>query len=534
MDEDFRNKEEAKTAQRAGIVGLRYIDARQLNNRPVFRDVIPLSTMYKMRAVPLKMETGSMMIAITDKSPTISIQSFKDQYPDYNVEFAMISEEAYKEFMLLYDPPEKVVYKDIAIEPAKEEESIAEVTATLARVRADDMFDYLVKQAKMLGASDIHLENQKNHLRVRVRVDGVLHEIATIEKEKYRQLMSTIAVAANISTEAPEPQTGHIDYQPKPEEGQTKPSDEINMRIETVPTIAGQDVVLRIFQIDRELMKVENLGLSQKQKEHISRIIKHPTGLVMSVGPTGSGKTTTLYSIISALNTSQKKIITLEDPVEFTIPGIVQIPVNTQNNESFADKLRAVLRLDPDIVMVGEIRDVDTAKTALQASLSGHLVLTTFHANSAPAALSRLLDMIGENPLFGSAIRLVIAQRLVRTFGKDSRQEAQIDDFTGKKIQEIISEMPQNVEKPDLNTTQFYSPVKTKGNPFGYLGQTAIIEMLTMSPGIQEILRQPSREITTERLIEQAKIDGMVTMIQDGVLKAAAGVTSVDEVFRVI
>ena len=179
----------------------------------------------------------------------------------------------------------------------------------------------------------------------------------------------------------------------------------LNIRVETIPTMYGQDAVLRLFNFDESLLNLDLLGLSDEERAEINEVISHPRGLVLMVGPTGSGKSTTLYSMLNALNTSDKKIITLEDPIEYGITGISQIPINTNAGGSFAEGLRSVLRLDPDVVMVGEIRDADTAKTAIQASITGHLVLSSFHANSTSAAFSRMIDLIGMNPIFASSIR---------------------------------------------------------------------------------------------------------------------------------
>src|SRR5690606_20508747 len=216
----------------------------------------------------------------------------------------------------------------------------------------------------------------------------------------------------------------------------------------------GMDVVARLFNMNQEMYNLDRLGLDQMQREVVDNIISKPSGLVMVVGPTGSGKTTTLYSMLNSLNSIERKIITIEDPVEYQFEGITQIPVDNNINADqggFANKLRAVLRLDPDIVMVGEIRDMDTAKTALQASLTGHLVLSTFHASSAAAAISRLMDTIGQNPLFVSAIRLIMAQRLVRRLDDSTKQPYTPDERTVENIKHVLESLPPDIEKPDLS-----------------------------------------------------------------------------------
>jgi type II secretory ATPase GspE/PulE/Tfp pilus assembly ATPase PilB-like protein len=241
--------------------------------------------------------------------------------------------------------------------------------------------------------------------------------------------------------------------------------------------------------------------------------------------------------MLNSLSTDERKIITIEDPVEFQFPGITQISVHSQeggNDDSFADKLRAVLRLDPDIVMVGEIRDMDTAKTALQAALTGHLVMATFHAGSAAASLTRLADIIGQNPLFISAIRLVMAQRLIRRLDDKSKQPYTPSEQEWQRINAVIETLPANVPRPNLEGLQLYKPGQSPENPYGYEGQLAVREQFTMSDKLRELLENPNLIVTAESIETQAIASGMMTMIQDGMLKVLAGLTTLDELFRVV
>ena len=298
----------------------------------------------------------------------------------------------------------------------------------------------------------------------------------------------------------------------------------------------GQDAVLRIFNFDESLLNLDLLGLSDEERKEINEIISHPRGLVLMVGPTGSGKSTTLYSILNALNTTERKIITLEDPIEYGISGISQIPIDTTKGQDFADGLRSVLRLDPDVVMVGEIRDADTARTAIQASITGHLVLSSFHANSTAAAFARMVDMIGVNPIFSSSIRLVMAQRLVRRLA-DNKEAYTPDEATRQFIRGAFRDVADEVlhdHQVDLDNIQLYKPVATAENPFGYVGRTVIMEQMVVSDQIQAFIRGDVKEINTDAIEKVAREQNMLTLEQKGIIAALHGLTTLDEVERVI
>ncbi|HSX34011.1 MAG TPA: GspE/PulE family protein [Candidatus Saccharimonadales bacterium] len=531
MSQDARRDEEAATQRRARVLGFNYIDTSKLAEKPLFKDLLPTPELTQLRVVPISHDKSNVLFGITTTTSQQTLRQLAQQFSDIRVAFAIISDVGFREYMQLYNPPAQVHYQDISLTTA-DTTAQQTISQTLDQVRSDDILAYLVKQAYQLKASDIHLENQANDVRVRFRVDGVLHPIATLQRQKYHLLLSSIAAAANVSTDVPDPQTGHINRRYRMATGEDVT---VNLRVETVPTAYGQDVVMRLFTLQLELLKLENLGLSQQERDVVDDIIQHPTGLVLVVGPTGSGKTTTLYSLINTLNSDERKIITLEDPIEYFMKGVVQIPVAGDHQDTgFADMLRAVLRLDPDVVMVGEIRDQDTARTALQAALTGHLVLSTFHAGSAAAALTRMLDFIGINPLFASAIHLIMAQRLVRRLDDNSKQPYQPDAALKAQLQQIIDTFPPQTQRPDLTNITLYSPGKSEDNPFGYRGQLAIREQLRMTPGIQQMLRLPPNQVTTITLEQQAVQDGMLTMLQDGVIKVLQGLTTLEEVYRVV
>lgn len=534
MSQDARLDQEQATQRRARVLGLEYVDTSQLPQKTLYKDLLTVPELYDMRVIPLRMDEGGLFFGITTTTSQQTITNLKQRFIDKPLNFAIISDVGYQEYMQLYDPPQKVVYHDIAINQAANAEHIDQISTMLEQVRADDMLAYLVAQAHRLNASDIHLETQVADVRIRLRIDGVLHPIAHLNQEKYRVLISAIASAGNVSTAADEAQQGHIAQKVTMADGNQV---DVNVRLETVPTINGMDVVMRLFNMDASMYTLDRLGLTPAERSVVDGIIAKPTGLVMIVGPTGSGKTTTLYSMLNTLNSEERKIITIEDPVEYQFPGITQISVHSQeggNDDSFADKLRAVLRLDPDIVMVGEIRDLDTAKTALQAALTGHLVLATFHASTASAALTRIAEIIGQNPLFVSAIRLVMAQRLIRRLDDSLKQAYAPSESDWQRINEVLATLPETVEKPQLEGLQLYKPGSSETNPYGYNGQLAIREQFTMSDALRQLLESPKSYVSAQTIEVAAAKSGMLTMLQDGMLKVIAGETTLDELYRVV
>ena len=530
-----RENEEHATMGRARILGLPYLDTREFEQTiPLTEKFISVEQMHRDYIIPLQKGGGEVryQFMVTSQTPRSLIEKMRQDYHNEgeNVDFFLISGSAYKVFMLRYDPPVEVHYDDIKIGGEGDSETIASVSKTLNSVSTEQIFDFLIDQADKLGASDIHIENMRGEIRIRMRVDGILHPVADIDKDKYRIFMGELSSRANVSTAANKPQSGHMQKEIT-RDGATHM---LNIRVETIPTMYGQDAVLRLFNFDESLLNLDLLGLSKEEKAEIDSVVSHPRGLVLMVGPTGSGKSTTLYSMLNALNTTDRKIITLEDPIEYGITGISQIPINTNAGGSFADGLRSVLRLDPDVVMVGEIRDADTAKTAIQASITGHLVLSSFHANSTSAAFSRMIDLIGVNPIFASSIRLVIAQRLVRKLS-DSKKARPATEAEANYIREVFKDTSQEkLTGVDLNNITLYDPVPTEDDPFGYSGRTVLMEQLIVSENIQAFIRGDVADINTDAIEKAAKENGMLTLEQKGVLAALKGDTTLEEVSRVI
>ncbi len=535
-----RENEENATRDRARILGLPYLDTRSFENTiPLVMDVLEKEQMHNDFILPLQKGGNEehYQFMVTSQTPRSIIEKIAERYANYGekCDFFLISLSGYNVFMLRYDPPREIHYDDIKIGSEGDSETIAEVSKTLNEVGTDKVFDFLLDQADKLGASDIHIENLRDAIRIRMRVDGILHPVANIDRDRYRVFMGELSSRAGISTAAKMPQSGHM----QKDIFVDGVSHLLNIRVETIPTMYGQDAVLRLFNFDESLLNLGLLGLTSDELNAIQEVISHPRGLVLMVGPTGSGKSTTLYSIINALNTTERKIITLEDPIEYGITGVSQIPIDTTSGDSFADGLRSVLRLDPDVVMVGEIRDGDTAKTAIQASITGHLVLSSFHANTTAAAFSRMIDLIGTNPIFSSSIRMVIAQRLVRKLS-DTKEEYAPDEATRKYVLRVLDGLTKEQIEAELKhewnpgNIKLYKAVPSENDPFGYKGRTVIMEQLSVSEEIQKYIRGDIEDINTSAIEKTAKSLGMITLEQKGVLAALRGDTTLEEIGRVI
>lgn len=526
-----RDNEEQATKNRARILGLPYLDTRDFEETvPLAKGILGIPEMRKNFIVPLQQGEGSYpyQFLITSQTPNSLLPELRQKYNEdgEQVGFFLVSNSAYQTFMRRFDPPKETHYEDIRIAKEGDSETISEVSQTLNTVPSDKVFDFIIDQADKLQASDIHIENLRQEIRIRMRVDGILHPVAIIDRGRYRVLMGELSARANLSAASTKPQSGHMQQ----DIYRGSSSHLLNIRVETVPTMYGQDAVLRLFNFDESLLNLDLLGLSENELNIIKDVVSHPRGLVLMVGPTGSGKSTTLYSILNALNNTDRKIITLEDPIEYGITGITQISIHTNDGGSFAEGLRSVLRLDPDVVMVGEIRDADTARTAIQASITGHLVLSSFHANSTAAAFARMIDLIGTNPIFASSIRLLIAQRLVRKLS-DSKTAYTADAATASYIRNVLYGIDTDL---DLNEITLYKPVPSEDAPFGYKGRTVLMEQMVVSENIQAYLRGDMKDIDAHIIEDTARRQGMLTLEQKGILAALRGETTLDEVSRVI
>ncbi|MDP2913798.1 MAG: type II secretion system ATPase GspE [Candidatus Omnitrophota bacterium] len=376
------------------------------------------------------------------------------------------------------------------------------------------LVNLIVMRAVKEGASDIHIEPEEETLKIRLRVDGLLHEIESPPKHLQSAIVSRIKIMADLDiAERRIPQDGRFTMKM---EGK-----QIDVRVSCVPTIYGENVVMRLLDASSALLTLEELGFSKQMLERYNKLIIRPHGIILVTGPTGSGKTTTLYASLDKINTAEKNIITIEDPVEYKLAGIRQIQVDTKVDLTFANGLRSILRQDPNIIMVGEIRDLETAEIAIQAALTGHLVFSTLHTNDAPGAMTRLTDMGVEPFLASSSVIAVLAQRLVRKICAGCKEQYEPTKEALKDIG-LLNER---------QNTVFY---RGKGCPkcmnTGYKGRISIYELMIPDEKIHNaiVAKAPSDEMR-----KLARLAGMITLMEDGIVKIREGVTSVEEVLRV-
>lgn len=382
--------------------------------------------------------------------------------------------------------------------------------------------------ALKLKASDIHFEPQENIIRLRYRLDGVLHDIGELPVSAYKLLVSRIKMLTNMKLNIRDrSQDGHFSLDMNVSEGGGR----VDVRVAIIPGRYGENVVARLLHQGMALLKVEDLGLRGHTLEQVMKQVNQSNGMVLNTGPTGSGKTTTLYAFINGLNDPERKIITIENPIEYEIKGIAQTEVNEQY--TFSQGLRAIVRQDPDVILVGEIRDDETADIALNAALTGHLVLSTVHTNSAVDTIPRLVELGIKPSLIGPAVNVAIAQRLVRRLCENCREQYAPAESTTKILQKILAVISSKagVSIPKSIET-LYRPVGCeKCNYIGYKGQIGIFEALIIDGEVQAMIEDMR---TTDEILHSAIEKGMVTMAQDGILKSVEGITSIEEVWRVV
>jgi general secretion pathway protein E len=507
----------------AAIYGIEFLeDIAFLNPDISVSEKITRKFLKKNLIVPLKPENKRPIVALNDPSDL----SYVDEvamyvgFGDYTLALATRAQ-ILSAVNMIFDQEEHNVQKlmdDIEDDEFLHIEDI-EQTADLLDDTSDApvirLVNQMISQSVKAGASDIHIEPFQDELVVRYRIDGILYPMMSPPKMFQSSLISRVKVMAKMNiAEKRIPQDGRAQVR--------LGNQEIDMRISTVPTNFGERLVIRLLNKSGSFMQISEFGLSQENERHLHEIFRQNHGIVLVTGPTGSGKTTTLYAGLSEINTPDRSIITVEDPVEYNLKGVGQIQVNQKTGLTFARGLRSIVRQDPDVILIGEIRDIETAEIAIQSALTGHLVFSTLHTNDAPGAVTRLVDLGVEPYLITSSVNHIIAQRLVRVLCPHCREEFVLSNADLSSFESINGLTPgQTVFKP-------------KGCPkcfnTGYSGRQAIMEILPLDEGLKSLILETS----DANLIKEAAIKkGMKTLRADGLTKVAQGITSLREVLRV-
>lgn len=499
-------------------LGIPLVNINRIDLDPGVVRLIPETLAHKYKVVPISKDGRRLTLAMADPLNVLAIDEVRIA-TGFDIEPAIASENEIDTAIAAYygnDSMGRIVDglpEDTDLD--FEETGLDQLREIVAEAPMVKLVNSLITQAVASRASDIHIEPREKELVVRYRVDGVLTEVTQFPKRMQAPVVSRFKIMADMDiAERRIPQDGRIKMKID--------NKDIDFRVSTLPTIFGEKVVLRILDKSRGLLRMEELGFLPDILKKFRTVITHPYGIILVTGPTGSGKTTTLYSVLSDLNSPGENIITLEDPVEYTLEGVNQVQLNIKAGLTFANGLRSVLRQDPDIIMVGEIRDAETAKIAIQSAMTGHLVLSTLHTNTASATLTRLVEMGIEPFLVASSVVGITAQRLVRRLCPKCKKPYQ----PSPALMEKLGLHPGPDEK-----VVFYQSV---GCPMcsgtGFHDRLAIQEVLFMTPSVRELV---TRNATADEIQSAAVKEGMVTLKEDGVQKVVLGLTTMEEVMRV-
>ncbi len=523
----------------AYILGIPFVDLHKSVIPTEILQLIPEPIAKKYRIVAFEKTGANIKVAMLNPDDLQTIDFIKKK-TGFKIVPCLTTQENIQEILKQYEKSLQADFGEMisgdveSLATEETEENLEKAARGMSVIR---VVDTLLKHAILQSASDIHIEPSDKEVHVRYRIDGILHDAMTLPKDVALGLVARIKVLSNLK----------LDEHRLPQDGRFKiHNDEykISFRVSILPVFDGEKIVMRLLDEGSHGLTLEKMGFSGDSLEAIHREIRKPNGMVLVTGPTGSGKTTTLYTILDILNTPEVNISTVEDPVEYRMPRVNQTQVNPKINMTFAAALRSLLRQDPDIIMVGEIRDEETLEIALHAAMTGHLVLSTLHTNSAAATLPRMLDMGAEPFLIASTVNVIIAQRLTRRLCPECREEYHLDakevetfakTFDMDNLMAFLAKQDTLKEKLDIKkgweSIAFY---RAKGcdqcGGEGYHGRMGIYEVLEMTTEIKKLVTQSA---TTEALDNQAQKSGMATMVQDGFMKAVSGITSLEEILRV-
>ncbi|EKE75978.1 type II secretion system ATPase GspE [Gallaecimonas xiamenensis] len=495
----------------ADWLGLPLVEAEQFPTDPLDGSLSP-RFLKENRLLPLAEDEHSLTVAMANPLDQFAVNALALSSGKAVARQVALASELDNAIERLYNqaPPQAEAADTVS------EEDVEQLRDMASEAPVIRLVNLLVQKAVEQRASDIHIEPFDNLLKVRYRIDGVLQETQAPTIKMAPAVISRIKIMAHLNiAERRLPQDGRIKVK---SQGQ-----EMDIRVSTVPTLYGESVVLRLLNKENLVLDFANLGFSTANRQRLDKVLALPNGMIMVTGPTGSGKSTTLYTALQKLNTADRKLITVEDPVEYQLQGVNQIQVKPDIGLSFANALRAIVRQDPDVIMVGEMRDLETARICVQSALTGHLVLSTLHTNDAVSSVTRLLEMGVEDYLLTSTLVAVIGQRLVRQLCTRCR--------------EAFDPLPEAVREMGLAKLAGDQPLRlyrARGcsacQGSGYHGRVAIQELLLVSDAIKRLVL---RHADSNELLEQARGEGMLTMYEDGCLKAMAGITNLEEVLRV-
>jgi type IV pilus assembly protein PilB len=524
---------EADTKETAAYLGYAYID---LYGFPI--DTGYLALIRKEDAIRCKMGvfnvTGTQAEIATPEPNFLGQKELIQRLAraSYKTKIYFVSELSFAKLIKTYDSvlvPEIIndnidLREDLFTKFSKETFSLADTEKALITLSLSSVVDAILAIALNFDASDIHFEPEKETYNVRFRLDGVLHTVAKLPVERRKTIESRLKIVSGLKLNVDNvPQDGRFSFHARDKD--------IDVRVSMLPSNYGYSVVMRLLGTGSVSLVLDDLGFSGLAKVRIDAAIERPQGLILTTGPTGSGKTTTLYTFLNSMNDGESKIVTLEDPIEYKLAGISQTQIDANAGYTFASGLRSILRQDPDLVMVGEIRDAETAEIAVQASLTGHQVLSTIHTNDAAGSIPRLMEMGIKGFLLADSLQAVIGQRLVRKLCIYCKQTAVLDENEKKTVIKALSTLPKiaNIELPE-ELTFYNAPGCDKCGKMGYKGRIGCYEILTMTDELKVLISDQFPSIVQVR---QAAIKGgMITMFQDGVLKALQGITDIKELIR--
>ncbi len=532
MDDVNRRMQEDETKARAVSLGLPYIDLR---NFPIDLNVLGIFSEDEaktMWALPFYKDAKDLRLAVLDpKDELLQAKMLEFATLGQKVEIYLASKRSLEQVFKLYAKVLRPKAASDEIVRVLDGQNYIQVLEKLKnpeeqkKLPAGKIIETLFGAAMFFKASDIHLEPEEHMFKFRLRLDGVLQDMLHFEKTLQKSIITRLKIAGKLKLNVDNiPQDGRLTF--------FYDSQPVDVRISSLPSAYGEEFVMRILGLGAVSLKIADLGFRPEQQDVVQRVLSRPQGMIVTTGPTGSGKTTSLYAFLNQLNEPGVKIITLEDPVEYKLSGIVQTPIDHNVDFDFAKGLRAILRQDPDIVMVGEIRDQETAETAMQAALTGHMVLSTLHTNDSAGAIPRLLNMGIKPFVIAPALSAVLAQRLVRRICQACKKDALLSPQVVTRINLAFQSLPEMYKKKVPEVLKFFhSAGCAECHNLGYKGRVGVYEVLENTEKIQELIFKQASGVEFKK---EALRQGMLTMLQDGLLKALEGITDVEEVFRVV